>query len=140
LEIELQRSPSIADIADYLGTSEEEILETMEMTGSYRALSADRPVEIGSDGSTVSILDLVGDPEDGYEKIDTHILLERLLPTLDEREQLILKYIFFDNLSQKEVAEKIGVSQMHISRLQRQSLQQLRDTYEAEMIKMQKHT
>src|SRR5690625_582072 len=122
LSIELQSSPTIAQIADYLNVSEEEVLETMEMTGSYRALSTDRPLEIGSDGSATSLLDLIGDSEDGYEKVDTYILLERLLPILNEREQQILKYLFFHNLSQKETAEKIGISQMHVSRLQRESL------------------
>lgn len=133
LSIELQNSPTVTQIADYLEVSEEDILETMEMTGSYRALSADRPLEIGSDGSTVSILDIVGGSEHGYEKVDTYILLEKLFPILEEREQQILKLLFFDNLSQKEVAKKIGISQMHVSRLQRQSLQRLRDAYEAEL-------
>lgn len=133
LSVQLQNSPTVTQIANYLKVSEEEVLETMEMTGSYRALSADRPLEIGSDGSTVSLLDIVGNTEKGYDKVDTYILLERLLPILQEREQRILKYLFFDNLSQKEVAEKIGISQMHVSRLQRQSLQRLREAYEAEI-------
>lgn len=136
LSAQLQSSPTIHQIASHLNVSEEDVLETMEMSNSYRALSADRPVEIGSDGSTISIFDIVGDSEDGYEQVDTYILLERLLPILDEREQRILKYLFFDQLSQKEVAEIIGISQMHVSRLQRQSLQRLRDAYEAEIYRM----
>lgn len=136
LAIQLQSSPTVTEIATHLGVSEEEVLETMEMTGSYRALSADRPIEIGSDGSATSLLDLVGDSEDGYEKVDTYILIERLLPILAEREQQILKYLFFDNLSQKETAEKIGISQMHVSRLQRESLQRLRKAYDKEMYRL----
>lgn len=136
LAIELQNSPTVPQIAAHLGVSEEEVLETMEMTGSYRALSADRPIEIGSDGSSTSLLDLFGDSEDGYEKVDTYILIERLLPILAEREQQILKYLFFDNLSQKETAEKIGISQMHVSRLQRESLQRLRKAYYNEIYRL----
>jgi len=122
-----QQSPGIQEIAEYLNVSEEDVLETMEMSKSYRALSVDRKVEADSDGGTVSILDLIGDTENDYETIDQQILLEKVLPTLSEREQDILKCTFFDNMSQKETGELLGISQMHVSRLQRRSLRKLRE-------------
>ncbi|GEN47152.1 RNA polymerase sigma factor SigB [Alkalibacillus haloalkaliphilus] len=128
LTTENQRSPSVAEIADYLGASEEEVLETMEMSQSYNALSADRQIEADADGSTVTILDLVGDREEGYEQTDYKLLIEKIMPLLSEREQDILKCTYFENLSQKETGERLGLSQMHVSRLQRRALRKLRDS------------
>ncbi|HLQ95874.1 MAG TPA: RNA polymerase sigma factor SigB [Pseudogracilibacillus sp.] len=124
---ELQRSPSMKEIADYIEISEEEVIETMEMSRSYKALSVDYKHEVDSDGGSVSILELISSNEDDYRKMDVHMLLETALPVLPEREQQILKYIFFENLSQQEVGELLGISQMHVSRLQRRSLRKLRE-------------
>src|SRR5690625_3502642 len=76
-----QASPNIQEISEYLNGSEEDVLETMEMSKSYRALSVDRKVEADSDGGTVAILDLVGDNENDYETVDHQILLEKIFPT-----------------------------------------------------------
>lgn len=127
LTTENQVSPTVAEIASHLEVSEEEVLETMEMTQSYRALSVDRKVEADGEGGTVAILDIVGDEEDNYETIDKRMLLEKIMPSLSEREQKILQYTFFENLSQKETGELLGISQMHVSRLQRRSLRKLRE-------------
>ncbi|GAA0447272.1 MAG: RNA polymerase sigma factor SigB [Bacillota bacterium] len=127
-----QKSPTVREIADYLEVSEEDILETMEMGKSYKALSVDRKIEADSDGSTVAILDLVGNEEAGYNTIDQRMLLEKILPILSEREQQILKYTYFENMSQKETGELLGISQMHVSRLQRRSLRKLREAIQSE--------
>src|SRR5690625_4833615 len=87
-----QTSPTVHEIADYLDVSEEEVLETMEMGKSYKALSVDRKVEADSEGSTVAILDLIGNDESGYNNIDQQMMLEKILPILSERERLILQY------------------------------------------------
>lgn len=126
----LQRSPTIQEIASHIDVSDEDIIETMEMTKSYKALSVDYKHEIDADGGAVSLLELVGSPEDDYRKMDIHMLLESVFPVLPEREQQILKYIFFDHLSQQEVGELLGISQMHVSRLQRRSLRKLREVLE----------
>ena len=127
---DLQRSPTVQDIASYLEVTEEEVLETMEMTKSYRALSVDYKHESDGEGNTVSILDLVGLEDEYYEKVDLHMMLEKIFPVLDKREQEILKLIFFENLSQKEVGELLGISQMHVSRLQRKALKKLKEELE----------
>ncbi|HLR67304.1 RNA polymerase sigma factor SigB [Virgibacillus alimentarius] len=129
---ENQQSPTICEIANYLRVSEEEVLETMEMGRSYKALSVDRKIEADSDGSTVAILDLVGNKEDGYDNIDDKMLLEKILPVLSDREQQILKATYFDNMSQKETGKLLGISQMHVSRLQRRALRKLRETIQSE--------
>ncbi|GAB2555680.1 RNA polymerase sigma factor SigB [Gracilibacillus alcaliphilus] len=132
LTAEQQKSPTVKEIADYLEVSEEELLETLEMSQSYNALSVDRKIEADSDGSEVSILDLVGNEEAGYENVDQKLLLEKILPILNEREQQILTYTYFENKSQKETGELLGISQMHVSRIQRQSLKKLREALQSE--------
>ncbi|GAB3045246.1 RNA polymerase sigma factor SigB [Virgibacillus ainsalahensis] len=127
-----QQSPTVKEIADHLGASEEDILETMEMGKSYKALSVDHKIEADSDGSTVSILDLVGNDESGYQNTDQKMVLEKILPILSEREQQILQCTYFDNLSQKETGEQLGISQMHVSRLQRRALRKLREAIQSE--------
>ncbi|MBM7554400.1 RNA polymerase sigma factor SigB [Thalassobacillus pellis] len=132
LTTDLQRSPSVLEIAEYLEVSEEDVLETMEMGKSYKALSVDRKIEADSDGSTVTILDLIGNQESGYEHIDQQMLLEKVLPILSEREQEILQCTYFENLSQKDTGERLGISQMHVSRLQRRALRKLREALQSE--------
>ncbi|MFC4388167.1 RNA polymerase sigma factor SigB [Gracilibacillus marinus] len=132
LTTENQKSPTVKEIAEYLEVSEEEVLETMEMSQSYNALSVDRKLEADSDGSEVSILDLIGNSDDGYEHIDRQLLLEKILPILSEREQQILRYTYFESKSQKETGELLGISQMHVSRIQRQAIKKLREALQAE--------
>src|SRR5690625_3794985 len=126
----LQRSPTVADIANHLDESEEAVMETMEMTKSYKALWVDYRHEMDAEGGAISLLELVGSDEDSYHQADIHMLLESVLPVLPEREQQILKFLFYDNLSQKEVGELLDMSQMHVSRLQRRSLRKLREVLE----------
>ncbi|SFQ30772.1 RNA polymerase sigma factor SigB [Salibacterium halotolerans] len=132
LTSDLQRSPQVEEIASYLDVSEEEVLETMEMGKSYQALSVDRSIEADQEGSAVTLLDLVGSTEEGYEKTDQHLLLEKAFTVLTDREKEILQCTYFDNLSQKETGEQLGISQMHVSRLQRRALQKLRDSIRVE--------
>ncbi|QKY71217.1 RNA polymerase sigma factor SigB [Lentibacillus sp. CBA3610] len=132
LMTENQDSPSVLEIADYLNVSEEEVLETMEMGKSYKALSVDRKIEADSEGSTVAILDLVGHNDSGYDNVDQRMLLEKILPVLSEREQEILRCTYFEYMSQKETGEKLGISQMHVSRLQRRSLRKLREALQSD--------
>ena len=128
-----QTSPTVAEIAEHLNVSEEEVLETMEMSRSYKALSVDRKIEADSEGSTVALLDLVGNSEDGYKDTDYKLILEKILPILSEREQSILRCTFFENMSQKETGELLGISQMHVSRIQRRSLRKLREAIQSDV-------
>lgn len=132
LTTENQKSPTIKEIANYIEVSEEEVLETMEMSQSYNALSVDRKIEADSDGSEVSLLDLIGNQESGYEDVDRQMLLEKIMPILNHREQQILQYTYFENKSQKETGELLGISQMHVSRIQRHALKKLREALHAE--------
>ncbi len=107
--------------------SEEEVLEAMEMGKSYQALSVDHSIEADSDGSTVTLLDIVGNVDEGFERVNQKLVLERVLHVLTEREKNIIQYTYIENLSQKEAGEKLGISQMHVSRLQRRAIKKLKD-------------
>lgn len=132
LTVQLQRSPQVAEIAAYLNISEEEVLESMEMARSYNALSVDSPIEIDSDGSMVTLLDLIGSVETGYERIEQQLVLNKAFDALNERERRIVQMTFFENLSQKQVGEALGISQMHVSRLQRRALHKLKNAIRLE--------
>lgn len=126
LTTDLQRSPKVDEIAEFLEVTEEEVLETMEMSRSYQALSVDRSIEADQEGGAVTLLDLVGASEEGFEKTNQQLLIEKAFSVLNEREKQILYCTFYDGLSQKETGEKLEISQMHVSRLQRRALEKIR--------------
>ena len=132
LTTKLHRSPKIAEIAAELEVSEEEVLEAMEMGKSYQALSVDHSIEADAEGGTVTLLDIVGKNDSGYERINQKLVLEKVLPILSEREKCIIQYTYLDNMSQKEAGEKLGISQMHVSRLQRKAIKKLQEAINAE--------
>ncbi|TDL93321.1 RNA polymerase sigma factor SigB [Macrococcus brunensis] len=124
---QLGRSPQIKEIADYLEVTDEEVLEAMEMGQSYNALSVDHSIEADKDGSTVTLLDVMGQQEEGYDLTEKRMILTKILPILSDREREIIQCTFIEGLSQKETGEKVGLSQMHVSRLQRTAIKKLRD-------------
>lgn len=127
LTAELERSPSISEIANRLEVSEEEVLEAMEMGQSYNALSVDHSIEADKDGSTVTLLDIMGQQDDHYDLTEKRMILEKILPILSDREREIIQCTFIEGLSQKETGERIGLSQMHVSRLQRTAIKKLQE-------------
>ncbi|GLY11799.1 RNA polymerase sigma factor SigB [Pseudobacillus badius] len=128
----LQRSPKVEEIASHLDISEEEVLEAMEMGKSYQALSVDHSIEADSDGSTVTLLDIVGSKEQGYERVDQRLVLEKVLHVLSDRERQIIQYTYLENMSQKDAGDKLNISQMHVSRLQRRAIKKLKEAIDAE--------
>lgn len=127
LTAENQRSPRVDEIASFLDVSEEEVLETMEMGKSYQALSVDHSIEADADGKTVTILDIVGSKEEGYEKVNQKLTLESVLHVLSDREKQIIELTYIQNKSQKETGDILGISQMHVSRLRRKAVKRLRE-------------
>ncbi|MGG0717824.1 RNA polymerase sigma factor SigB [Robertmurraya massiliosenegalensis] len=123
----LHRSPKINEIAQALDVSEEDVLEAMEMGKSYQALSINHTFEADSEGGTITLLDIVGKVDSGYEKVNQRLVLEKVLYVLTDREREIIQCTYLDNLSQKETGEKLGISQMHVSRLQRRAIKKLKE-------------
>lgn len=127
LTIEMQRSPLVSEIADYLDVDEELVLEAMEMGRSYQALSMDHTLEADSEGGTVTLFDIIGETDDGFEKTDQRMVVANALNVLSEREKQIIQYTYIDQLSQKEAGDRLGISQMHVSRLQRKAIKKLQE-------------
>lgn len=128
LTIKLQRSPSISEIANYLEVRDEDVLEAMEMGRSYKALSMDHSIESDSDGSTITLFDVIGKEDDGFEMTNRRMIVADVLDILNEREKQIIQLTYLDRLSQKEAGERLGISQMHVSRIQRKAIKKLQDT------------
>ncbi|MFC7547425.1 RNA polymerase sigma factor SigF [Plantactinospora sp. GCM10030261] len=118
----LGRSPRIADIAAYLGVTEEDVLEGMEGARAYRSTSLSTP--LGPD-STSELGDTLGADEDDYELVDLRVSLIPAMAALPDRERKILIMRFYGNLTQAQIAEQVGLSQMHVSRLIAKSLASL---------------
>lgn len=119
------RSPTVAELAEHLDVSQEQILEGLESAQAYATLSLDAASSDGTeDGS--SLADTLGDDDPGLGEVDTRETLHPLVATLAPREQRIIHMRFYDNMTQAQIAERIGVSQMHVSRLLAKSLAQLR--------------
>ena len=121
----LGRSPTVADVAAHLNITEEEVLEGLEGSRAYSASSLDAPVA-GGDG-TVALGDTLGETDHEYELAELRMTLGRAMATLTEREQRILSLRFYGNMTQTEIATKVGLSQMHVSRLIARALQKLRE-------------
>ena len=122
-----QRSPSIREIAQYLEVDEEDVLEAMEMGRSYQALSMDHSIESDSDSSTVTLFDVVGKEDEGYEQTIRRMIVSEVMDILDEREKYIIQLTYLEQLSQKETGERLGISQMHVSRIQRKAIKKLQE-------------
>jgi RNA polymerase sigma-B factor len=126
---ELNRSPTVADLARRLDVDEEQVIEALTAAGGYRATSIYAPVG-GEDGSM--LVDLLGAEDSSIAAVDAHESLKPLLAELPEREKDILAMRFFGNLTQAQIAERIGISQMHVSRLLARTLARLRRGLETE--------
>ncbi len=131
LTTELQRSPKVIEIAEYLEVQEDDVLEAMEMGRSYQALSMDHSLESDSDGSSITLFDVIGQQDDGFEKTDQRMLVANALSVLSEREKQVIQFTYIDQLSQKEAGDKLEISQMHVSRLQRKAIKKLQDAIQA---------
>ena len=131
LTVKLQHSPSIPEIAEYLGVEVEEVLEAMEIGKNYQTLSIDHSIESDPDGSTVTLLDMIGQEDDRYELTNKRIVFSEAINVLSEREKQIIQLTFLEQLSQKEAGEMLGISQMHVSRIQRKAIEKLKSAIAA---------
>jgi RNA polymerase sigma-B factor len=123
---ELGRAPTTAEIAERTGATLEQVLEAREASAAYRAVSLDRPrSEDDDDGD--SFADAFGVEDPGYGLAEDAATVDRLMRVLSEREREVLRLRFEEDLTQSEIGQRVGVSQMHVSRLIRQSIARLRD-------------
>jgi RNA polymerase sigma-B factor len=126
----LGRSPSPRDIAEETGLTLAEVLEAMELSTAYSPAPLDAPFSGEEDGAR-TLGETLGSEEDGYELVELGNSVAPAFRALPDREQAILKLRFVDDLTQAEIAERVGISQMHVSRLIRRALGQLSAATEA---------
>jgi len=125
LTVELHRSPTIAELAAATQVSEEEVVEAMESGRAYSSVSLFSGGN-AEDDESLELLDVLGSEEEAYEVFEQRRMLAPAMSRLDSRERLILHLRFFEGMTQTQVAARIGISQMHVSRLIRKSIENLR--------------
>jgi RNA polymerase sigma-B factor len=126
----LGRAPTVAELAQYLELSEEDVLEGLESAHAYSTVSLDAPDSDEDDGPAVA--DSLGMVDDALEGVEYRESLKPLLEALPPREKRILVLRFFGGMTQSQIASELGISQMHVSRLLARTLAQLREGLLAE--------
>ncbi|MEW5810857.1 MAG: SigB/SigF/SigG family RNA polymerase sigma factor [Actinomycetota bacterium] len=122
---QLNRAPSPSELAEYLGLEREDVVEGLIAADAYSTRSTEQ--EITSDGDGLTMIETLGGPDPNLQKvIDIHTV-RPLIAGLPERDRTVLKMRFFDNKTQSQIAEEIGVSQMHVSRLLSRALATIRE-------------
>jgi RNA polymerase sigma-B factor len=131
LSRKIGRSPSVAEIGTALDLSAEQVLEAMEAASAYDAVSLEQQRSDADNGSSSDTFqDKLGTEEERYELVEYGATIAPTLKALSPRERLILHLRFVEDMTQSEIADRIGVSQMHVSRLIRRSLARLRTVAE----------
>ncbi len=126
LTVRLARSPTIAEIAKEAGVEQEQVLEALESARAYSSVSLSGGGG-GGDDDDLDPLETIGTEEHQYAVSEDRAVLEPGFRVLDERERKILHLRFFEGLTQSQIAAQVGISQMHVSRLIRRSLEKIRD-------------
>jgi RNA polymerase sigma-B factor len=119
------RAPNVSELSEYLGVPREEVLEGLEAANAYRSASLDDPVR--GDGDMPSLAETIGDEDAALEHVEFRESLQPLLAQVPVRERKILILRFFGNMTQSQIAERMGISQMHVSRLLSQTLATMRE-------------
>jgi RNA polymerase sigma-B factor len=125
LSLALHRQPTVPEIAERVGADEESVLEALEAAGAYKATSLETPRGAEDDGAD-TLGDTMGMEEVGFRAAEDRATLERLMRSVTAREREVLRLRFEEDLTQAEIGERIGVSQMQVSRIIRQSISRLR--------------
>ncbi|HSS60036.1 MAG TPA: SigB/SigF/SigG family RNA polymerase sigma factor [Candidatus Limnocylindrales bacterium] len=123
---ELGREPTVGELAERLGVTPDDVTEAMEMGPAYVPVSLDQPIATGDGQDSRSIADQIGGADPELDRVEMRDVLERAMEHLTPRERTIMAMRFYEQMSQSEIAKRLGISQMHVSRLQRAALEQLR--------------
>ena len=132
LTAELERSPTVSELAKALEVDEIEVLEAFEALQTRRTLSFDQPVAVVGTPDEGTVGDQVGRDDPRFEGVEDRAAVEASLPGLTEREVLALRLRFVEEMTQSQIAERLGCSQVHVSRILRGALQRLRENADPE--------
>jgi RNA polymerase sigma-B factor len=127
----LGRAPSVNEIADRLELDPEEVLEAMEAGQAHHAMSLDAQSQT-EEGEGIALTERLGESEPGFETVEYGEAITDVLETLSERDRTVLNLRFIEDMTQTEIAQRVGVSQMHVSRILRAAVERLRGEVEPE--------
>lgn len=127
LSQKLGHPPSIQEIAMHVNATEEETLEAIELGNAYDTVSLDSKLINEGESAPLTLAEFIGDTDSALQKIESYGDLKQAIDSLEPREKAIIYYRFFKDMSQTEVARRLNISQMHVSRLQQKALKRLRD-------------
>ena len=120
LNSELQRTPTVAEIAEFTGYTEEQIIEAIESSHAYGTYSLDKTFdEAGEDGENAFLEKYTGFNEHGYDQIETAEIINKVVNTFNDQYKFIFRERFINNKSQSEIAKSLGISQMTVSRAEK---------------------
>jgi RNA polymerase sigma-B factor len=125
LSLDLGRPPTVAELSGHLAVPEEDILTALEAATLRGASSIDTPID--ADGRTIA--ETLSFAESSFDQVENRLLAESLLDSLPERERRIVIARIYEELGQSRIAEELGISQVHVSRLLRSSLETMRRQY-----------
>lgn len=130
LEQESKRHPRAKDISEYIGCTEEEVLEAMEASYGYQPISLDATSNDDSEEKDITLIDKIGQEESNFRNIEHTDFINKFMETLNELEVKIFKDRFFLDKTQSAIAKELEISQMTVSRLERKIVDKLRKEYE----------
>jgi RNA polymerase sigma-B factor len=123
---QLGREPTVSELAERLGVTPEDVTEAIEIGPAYVPLSLDQPIGSADGQESRVVAEQIGTEDPELDRVEMRDLLDRAMVHLTPRERSIMAMRFYEQMSQSEIARRLGISQMHVSRLQRAALEQLR--------------
>ncbi|SET72399.1 RNA polymerase, sigma 37 subunit, RpsB/SigB [Natronincola peptidivorans] len=134
LQQNLQRTPKIKDIAEYLQCSEEEVIEAMEASQVYTPKSLDLTYDNDGEDKDIQMIDLIGEKDKNFDNIENSDFIAKAMEKLNEVEIKVLRDRFFDGKTQIEVAKQLEVSQMTVSRMEKKIIEKLKKEFNKTMV------
>ncbi len=126
LSVQLNRAPTIKEIAVYINSSEEDVLEAFEAGKMFNSQSLDEKFDSSSEDSDLSLMDIVGQDDNHFINIENEDFIQKSMDKLNELERKIIIKRFYSNKTQSEIAKELNISQMTVSRIEKKSLEKLR--------------
>lgn len=126
LSAQLNRAPTVREIAEYINSTEEEVLEAFEAGKMFNSQSLDEKFDMSNDDSDMSLMDVVGQDDLHFVKIENEDFIKKSMDKLNELERKIIIKRFYSNKTQSEIAKELNISQMTVSRIEKKSLEKLR--------------
>ena len=131
LTVDLQRSPTVEEIAKYLGSTVDEVLEAMESSSAYSSVPLEAPSGGDSDDAP-SVIDRYAADDQDLDFTDDRLVIEEALRGFSPREREVIELRFLKGMTQIEIAKKLGISQVQVSRLLRRTLKKIQDKIDPE--------